>query len=180
MFSVFHGGIYMNADTQDEVQADYQHSAGEPLGTGTKSAETSAPLTDSTSDSPPTANSVLAARRHRISELREQTQTHSNSLVACLGAVNSDLFEIEANLSERLRAAFQADAFSPEEVNQDTRSIDLLLRLAKQITLLTKVERQCRKDADEAEESWPRLIGDAKKSKICAPMEQNGDGNEAV
>jgi len=105
----------------------------------------------------------------RIFDLRS-LRTGKSILGACLGGVNSDLFDLELNLGEHLRRTIAADAVPIEDSEQQSRSVDLLLRVIKHIPKSPSLRGGLRKDGEEAAAAF--VVGpEAKETQTCAPTD---------
>ncbi|HEX3655954.1 MAG TPA: hypothetical protein VHV55_09115 [Pirellulales bacterium] len=79
-------------------------------------------------------------RLRRIHDLRLEALDHPHPLAACLGGVNSDLMEMELYVRNALRRAIVAGDRTIDDVEQHSKSFDLLIRLAKQISVVSQLE----------------------------------------
>jgi hypothetical protein len=107
----------------------------------------------------------LYEQRHkRILQFRAESMLRSNSALACVGAVCSDLLDIQQPVGE---AARQQVRSSLDGIEYAAPVIDLNLRLAKQIAQLTQIElhAQARDDAV----ARVRQNEQANNPQFCAP-----------
>jgi len=83
--------------------------------------------------------SRLADRLKRIDAHR--TDGHGNpSRTAALRAISADLMEIEVHVAEAIRDAVVLTPMTCEAIEEYSPSIDLVLRLAKQISQVSQLE----------------------------------------
>ena len=68
-----------------------------------------------------------------------------------MAGVNSDLLEIELYISEALRRVLATGSMTTDEIETQSHSIDLMIRLAKQITQIANLEMRSRKAKGEEE-----------------------------
>lgn len=90
------------------------------------------------------------SRRQRIFDHRVEAQAETNTIIACLAGVNSDLFDTELIVAETLRQGLAASGGSLEMIERHGPLIDLMLRLSKHITQITQLEQRSRKDCGES------------------------------
>jgi hypothetical protein len=94
---------------------------------------------------PTSVDPAYEDRRRRILDHRAEAQREANTLTACLAGVNSDLFDFQLGVGEALRQVLASGERSLAQIERHSRSIELMLKLSKQIAQFSQLELQARK-----------------------------------
>jgi hypothetical protein len=119
------------------------HSEGPFSASGNTTPPAEEPTVDSSSAAP--AKPAYNPRLQRIHDHRAEAVYNQNSLKACLACVNSDLFEAEMWVGDALRKVRAEGGFTLEEIEKYARLFDLLIRIAKQTSVLSQLEMRAEK-----------------------------------
>lgn len=98
------------------------------------------------------AGSSILARLRLVELHRQNSLAELNSTRAILGTISADLAVAEAHLAEALRERLAGCPANIDEVAKYSDSIDLILRLAKQLAQLTQVDHKIAKREEQAAE----------------------------
>jgi hypothetical protein len=101
------------------------------------SAAQASPISQHTS----AAAEIHDRRLARIAEHRSESQADPNAIVAGLGGVNADLFELELLLSQPLLEAL-CTGVTIEDIKAKTPAINQLVRVAKTSAQISQLMRQ--------------------------------------
>jgi hypothetical protein len=87
---------------------------------------------------------VLAEQLERIRDYRANKFGTSSSRNAALRTISADLMEVEAYLAQAVRDEMDSGPLTVDELDTVEPAVDMMTRLAKQITQLAKLESQSR------------------------------------
>ncbi len=105
----------------------------------------------------------LVDRLRQIHEHRAGPHDNPNTLTAVLRNVDTDLMEIEAYVAKAIRDAVTVTPMTAENINEYSASIDLVIRLAKQIAQMTQLEFVHRSTKG-------REVDERRSRRFCAPF----------
>src|SRR5262245_10324258 len=115
-------------------------------------------------------NPMYERRRQRILDYGTEHLADENSQIACLGAVNVDLLELQIQVGETLREGFSESGPLVDKFEQYSKLIDSNSRLTKQIAHLFQLELKLRGDEERRAALATQVADQANKMEFCAPM----------
>ena len=101
---------------------------------------------------PDPADPTFCRQLQRIEEYRSEALDYTNNLHAAIGAANAGLLEVELHVATALRRALAAEAQTTETIAAHAPTIELQVRLLKQIPQLCNLEASLKKASEPAGE----------------------------
>ena len=104
---------------------------------------------DTTQTLPEMADDTFQKRLERIQDQRTEAQHHPDSRCAGVAGLNADLMEIGLHVGGAVRRFLTAEPATIEGIEVSSGSIDLMIRLSKQITQICQLEMRLNKSSGE-------------------------------